>query len=261
MIDFEVFIGYDPRLARQWKICARSLVDTAALPLRIRPIGIRTLARIGWYNRPTETLQASGGPVWLVDKISKAPMSTEFALARFFVPFVAQARWAVYCDSDFLFRADIARLVELADSRYAVQVVQHEHAPAEAMKMDGQKQSSYARKNWSSLILWNLSHAGCMTGRLNKFQCNTEPGLWLQQFRWLKDHEIGALPPEWNWIEGARDIRDSREPNAVHFTAGTPDMSEHQGAAYTEEWLGYMTAREVEQDLVSTCRPESSTTE
>ena len=55
-----------------------------------------------------------------------------------------------------LFLDDPAKLFALADDQFAVMVVKHDHQPTETTKMDGQLQTVYARKNWSSVILWNL---------------------------------------------------------------------------------------------------------
>ena len=233
MLDCEVFIGWDTRQRLAWQVCARSILAHAKLPPPIRPIGLKTLG--DWYRRPTDVRDGV-----LFDTVSGAPMSTEFALARFFVPFAARTHWALFVDGDFLFRADVAELLEQADQRYAVQVVMHSHQPHERVKMDAQPQSAYARKNWSSCVLWNLRHAG-NGPRFGVTEANTKPGLWLHQFAWLQDHEIGALPPGWNWIDGwsAPDA----EPKAVHFTAGVPPLVGDTGP-YSAEWRQHLTAGE-----------------
>ena len=227
-MDVEIFIGYDSRERTAWEVCARSIIRHAALPPTISPIGMGTLN--GHYRRPTERRDGI-----LFDTVSKAPMSTEFALARFFVPCVAKASWALFCDADFMFRADVAELFALADMRFAVQVVKHEHHPIDKVKMDGQPQTDYPRKNWSSLMLWNMQHAGVR--RLKLGDANTMPGLWLHQFAWLDAHEIGALPLEWNWLESVSS--PAIEPKAVHFTRGVPGMIKPP-VAYAEEWLSHV---------------------
>lgn len=233
MPDCEILIGWDARERTAWEVCARSIIRNAALPPTIRPIGMGTLR--GLYNRPTER---RGQVLW--DSISNAPMSTEFALARFFVPLVSRARWALFCDGDFMFRADVADLFALADPHFAVQVVKHHYHPTERLKMDGQPQTDYPCKNWSSLILWNLKHASA--NRIWNADANLRPGLWLQRFGWLHDDEIGELPVEWNWLEGSSD--PAIEPKAVHFTRGTPDMPGHEDGLYAGEWCDYLSPRD-----------------
>lgn len=209
----EVLIGWDSREKKAWEVCARSIIRNAKIPPSIRPIGIQTLGDL--YKRPTERRDGR-----LFDVISNAPMATEFALARFFTPIVGLGRWVLFCDADFMFRADINDLFDLADNRFAVMVVKHDYVEAATEKMDGQRQTSYPRKNWSSLMLWNMAHAGHK--RIWADDANRQSGLWLHQFSWLKDHEIGELPKEWNWLEGVDD--NAIEAKGVHFTRGTPDM-------------------------------------
>ncbi|MGP1675925.1 MAG: hypothetical protein ACTS6J_02050, partial [Burkholderiales bacterium] len=234
----EIFIGWDARERLAWEVCARSITANAALPPPIRPISMQALVAAGLYRRPTER---RNGVLW--DVASGAPMSTEFALARFFVPFLTRASWAIFCDGDFMFRADIAELLQHADRRYAVQVVQHpDYLPGERVKMDGQIQTAYPRKNWSSLMLWNMQHAGVR--RLNQHDANTKPGLWLHQFAWLEPHEIGALPIEWNWLEGTSD--PAIKPCAVHFTRGTPDMLD-KPMAYRQEWCDHISIEQTDR--------------
>lgn len=230
-MDCEIFIGWDARERLAWEVCARSIISNAELPPPIRAISMRALRAGGMYGRPTERRDGV-----LFDVVSQAPMSTEFALARFFVPFLTRARWAIFCDADFMFRADVAELIEHSDSQYAVQVVQHrDYLPREAVKMDGQPQTAYPRKNWSSLMLWNMQHAGVR--RLKLGDANVKPGLWLHQFKWLEEREIGALPAEWNWLEGVSS--ETIDPKAVHFTRGTPDILDGP-VAYSGEWLRHV---------------------
>ena len=261
-MDLEVFIGWDRTLRLAWQVSARSLLLSAAsagsAPPAIQPIGMQTLRAIGLYNRPTVT-DARGR---LVDVLSDAPMATEFALARFFVPFVTKARWALFCDGDFLFRGDVHELLRQAIAggadRHAVMVVKHEHWPNERLKMEGELQTSYERKNWSSLVLWNMAHAGVR--RLSIHDANTQPGLWLHQFRWLFDQEIGELPIGWNWLEGSQLNHVAPESiRGVHFTRGTPDMPGYANAAFAEEWRGHLIHDEL-VDLEAPCRQESSAT-
>lgn len=224
----EVLIGFDPKEKKAWQVCAASIIANSFIPPPIRPLGIQTLDKE--YKRPTENRDGR-----LFDVISQAPMSTEFAIARFFTPIVGSARWVLFCDCDFLFRADINDLFALADNRYAVQVVKHDYHPIETEKMDGQRQMDYPRKNWSSLMLWNMKHAGHT--RIWSELANKQTGLWLHQFSWLQDKEIGELPAEWNWLEGTERISYAK---GVHYTRGTPDMPGHELAPYANEWRMYV---------------------
>lgn len=229
-----IFIGYDHRERLGWQVAAASLQAHAERPVPVEAVCRQDLEAAGLYTRPHKTL---GAVHW--DEISKAPCSTDFAIARFWVPRLAgTAGWAMACDCDFLFRRDVRELFALADPRYAVMVVPHEHRPEEKIKMDGQQQTRYYRKNWSSMILWNLAHAG--TRRLDQCMLNTWAGRDLHAFTWLSDAEIGFLPVEWNWLDGHSD--PAIDPGAVHFTRGTPDMPGYEFTRYAPEWNRYAQA-------------------
>lgn len=235
-MDAEVFIGWDSRQRMAWHICARSILAHTDYAPPLRPIGMLALQEQGYYRRPTSRRDGV-----MFDDISAEPISTEFSLARFFVPQVARAQWALFVDCDFMFRADIGELLALADPRYAVQVVKHDYRPDENVKMDAQRQTVYPRKNWSSCVLWNLRHAG-NRARCTLFNANTQHKHWLHGFSWLKDEEIGELPIEWNWLEGASD--PAVEPKAVHFTRGLPCLPGYEDSRHAKEWLGYRTMTE-----------------
>jgi hypothetical protein len=219
-----IFLGWDPSQMRAWNVAAASLRRHAlsgAEPERLSMMGLPG------YTRPTE-LRPHG--YW--DVISQAPMSTAHAIARFFVPAICQYRgWALFTDGDVLFRRNVADLFALADSSKAIQVVQHSHAPIETVKMEGQTQTAYVRKNWSSVMLINCGHPAhrALTAEL----VNTAPGRDLHRFCWLQDELIGALPPEWNVLIGEEIHPD---PALVHFTLGLPDMAGYEHQPFADEW-------------------------
>lgn len=240
MTPLRVYVGYDGREARGYAVTVGSLLRHASIPLDVRPLVQADLRGKGIYSRP-ETVD-DDGQRWCL--ISQAPCSTEFSNSRFAVPVLGRSAapqagtadgWTLWCDGDFLFRADVKGLLDRADPAYAVMVVKHRHEPGEDVKMDGVRQTAYARKNWSSLVLWNLAHpatelvAPCL---------NHWPGAALHAFRWLHDEEIGELPARWNWLAGVDDMKATLigGPDAVHFTVGTPDMPGHERTPYAGEW-------------------------
>ena len=86
-----------------------------------------------------------------IDKLA----STEFTFTRFLVPALANYKgWALFCDSDIVFLKDVKELFDQAEDKYAVMCVQHDYTPKPGIKMDGQKQTLYPRKNWSSMVLY-----------------------------------------------------------------------------------------------------------
>lgn len=223
----DIWIGWDSREDIAFEVCRHSLVRTSAWPLHIAPLRQNALRHMGLYTR------AAYGTEVKKDIWDDKPFSTEFTFTRFLVPALQQYEgWALFCDCDFLFREDVQEVFELADPKYAVMCAKHRHEPTEAQKMDGQVQSRYPRKNWSSFVLWNCSHPANQI--LTPDVVNAKDGSWLHGFRWLEDAQIGALPLSWNWLEGSSD--PTTDPKAVHFTRGGPWFPEWQDVAYADEW-------------------------
>jgi lipopolysaccharide biosynthesis glycosyltransferase len=170
----------------------------------------------------------------LYDVISDAPMSTEHACARFLVKELAGSGWALFMDGDVLVRGNLARLFEALNPQKAVYCVHHRHEPEAATKMDGQIQTRYARKNWSSVMAVNCDHPA--NRALTVEMINTVPGRDLHAFCWLEDGDIGELGPEWNYLVGVTTAKV--EPQIAHFTLGVPDMTGWEDQPYAEEWRG-----------------------
>jgi hypothetical protein len=118
------------------------------------------------------------------------------------------------------------------DKSKAVYCVHHRHDPIAAVKMDGQAQTKYARKNWTSFIIFQCDHPA--NRRLTLDMINNLPGRDLHRLCWLEDNEIGELPPTWNWLAGHSD--PSINPMVVHHTDGVPDMPGYENAPFAEEW-------------------------
>jgi hypothetical protein len=135
-------------------------------------------------------------------------------------------------DCDVVFMHNPFELMIEADDSKAVMVVKHIPFKASGTKMDGQVQTYYERKNWSSVVMWNCDHPA--NRRLNLTTLNQWPGRDLHAFKWLADSEIGTLPREANWLVGVqpKPIR----PIIAHFTLGTPDMPGHERDEYAEIW-------------------------
>lgn len=228
---FKVFVGWDPDQMRACRIAQDSLHAHAPSRHDVHPLALGPLISSGLYRRPTmyPTLAKPG----YYDEISQAPMSTGHAIARFLVPALCEYQgWALFTDGDVLFRRDVAELFALADDSKAVQVVQHQYDPPEHAKMEGQTQTRYHRKNWSSVMLFNCGHPA--NRALTVELVNTVPGRDLHRFCWLDDSQIGALPAEWNWLVGHSD--PSIDPALVHFTEGEPSMPGYEHVAYSDEW-------------------------
>jgi hypothetical protein len=204
-----VLIGFDRREVAAYNVLAHSIQARASQPVAIAPIMLSQLHDI--FQRERHPLQ-----------------STDFSFSRFLTPFLSGFEgWSIFMDCDMLLQADIAQLWALRDERYAVMVVKHEHTPTETRKFLNEPQSAYAKKNWSSVMLFN--NAKCQT--LTPAYVNTATGLELHQFKWL-DHDdlIGALPPQWNHLVGYDKPRS--DAALVHYTLG-----EYAQCEYAKEWL------------------------
>lgn len=222
-----IFLGYYAREHSAYEVADFSIRRRTSVPVLINPLVLSQLGHL--LTRPVERRD---GQLWC--PISNAPMSTEFAISRFCVPFLQRTGWALFADCDVLCLADIAELFALADPRYAVQVVKHAPMTATGTKMDGQPQTAYARKLWSSVMLFNCAHPA--HARLTTDALNTWPGRDLHAFRWLADDEIGALPKAWNWLVGVTP-GDTRNAHLLHFTLGGPWFPDWIGAPYDELWV------------------------
>jgi hypothetical protein len=225
----DLYLGWDSRETAAFDVCRGSLERRTSKPLHIVPLMERALRFNNKYWRPHKK---QDGQTW--DVISGAPMSTEFAITRF-LPVVMHDRggWVLVMDCDMLAMADVAELFDLADSRYAAMCVKHKHAPKNETKMDGQRNVHYARKNWSSLVLYNLDHEG--NKRLTLDKINSLPGRDLHRFCWLEDDEIGALPFTWNYLVGHTQTK--LRPKMLHFTDGIPLFPGYEDSDFAEEWL------------------------
>lgn len=226
MDSLRVCIGYDSRQRQAYQVCIASLRKHATKPIDIIALDQAPLREHGLYTRAQEE---RAGQLW--DVISDAPMSTEFALTRFLVPYLSgYTGTTLFVDCDFLFRADVAELFALAHPRYAVQCIQHYFTQRTGMKMDHQIQTAYPRKLWSSLVLWNCGHPANKALTLDVV--NGEKGSELHQFSWLSDDLIGKLPSDWGWFE--------QIPKAVHFTEGLPDVPGCESTPFSDEWREYL---------------------
>ena len=235
----KIYIGFEPREISAFIVTLSSLRRQFPAA-EIYSLLLDKLRHDQLYRRSTVVKDGR-----LFDNISEHPMSTEFAISRFLVPYLAQTGWALFTDCDVLARNGAAGLEEYADPKYAVLCVKHNYQPTDTAKMDGQVQSRYHRKNWSSVCYWNCDHPA--NKRLLTLEyINSVPGRDLHAFNWLKDEEIGELPSEYNYLVGTSKCAD---PKIVHFTEGTPHMVGYYDCEYADEWRAELAANH--QDLLA----------
>jgi len=223
-----VFIGYDDREREAFEVCADSLRRFTTMPLAIRAVRQDNLRERGLYTRPADE-----------------PASTQFAFTRFLVPHLCDYKGtALFVDCDFLFTQDIRNLLRIVQAKqaatnpfqYSVACVKHDYTPKASIKMDGQKQTAYPRKNWSSLMLFNNPHCKTLTPQY----VNEASPQALHRFAWTPDAQIMDLPLEWNWLEGEYDwpkVSATQAPPAgIHFTNGGPWHYNHKAVRFGDYW-------------------------
>ena len=236
MNPFRVFIGWDRREPEAYEVARHSLLRHASIPVEVHAIKLDHLRARGLYWREQDPLAA-----------------TDFTYSRFLTPCLAgYSGSALFCDCDFLWLGNVAEVIHLADSSKAVNCVQHDYRPIETTKMDGAVQTIYPRKNWSSLMLFNCDHPAVK--KLTPEVVNTASGAYLHRLQWVSDDDIGALPVEWNWLEGWNTKPLTGTPKAVHFTRGGPWFPQYRDADYADLWLAERTLVE-RSDRTEAARP------
>ena len=202
--NINFFIGYDSKEDIAYRVCKQSLLNNSTSKIKVKSLKLYELIAKNFYTRAVDPLA-----------------STEFTYSRFLIPALMNYKgWAIFCDCDFLFFKDINLLFDSIEGDKAVYCVKHDYKPKEKHKMDGQQQTIYPRKNWSSFIVYNCEHPS--NKKLTVDLVNSQTGSFLHQFKWLNDNEIGSLDERWNWLEGWSSKNNKKEPYAVHYTRGGP---------------------------------------
>jgi hypothetical protein len=237
MKPYAIYIGYDPSEDAAFAVARDSCRHLAILPIPINGLFLEDLIKLwGIYSREIQYRPTAADKPIMWDVPSDAPMSTQHANARFFVPYISGGGWAMFTEGDVLFQADVTALFPTLDPNKAVYCVKHVHAPMNASKMDGQVQTSYSRKNWSSVMIFNCDHRANMPLYDLDF-LNTTPGRDLHRFCWLQDDQIGELDQSWNYLVGHTD--KSVDPKIIHWTDGVPNMPGFENAEYADMWRNW----------------------
>ena len=212
MTPIPIFIGYDPREAVAFHVCANSIIRHASQPVAIIPLALNL------FQDYTET-HTDG--------------SNQFIYSRFLVPHLMGFKgWAIFIDGDMIVRGDIVELWNLRKSDKDVMVVKHDYKTRMTEKYLGAKNEDYPRKNWSSVILWNCSNHPIQ--RLTPAFIEKSTGAELHRFSWINDDRIGELPPEWNWLPD--EYGSNPDAKLLHYTLGTPCFHEFATTNMADEW-------------------------
>ncbi|UTA49540.1 hypothetical protein L1F30_08380 [Simiduia sp. 21SJ11W-1] len=213
----KVFVGYTSYQDVVYQVAKHS-IERQSKDVVCYPIIQQSLRDLGVYTRAADKMGA-----------------TEFSITRFLTPYLAGYRgWVLFCDNDVLALTDVNELFDLADDKYAVMCVKHNHVPTDKYKLDGQIQTIYPRKNWSSVVLWNCNHP--KNKLITPELVNEVSPRFLHRFMWLEDSEIGEIPLSWNWlVDWYKEPQDGK-PKFLHFTDGGPYFRNYQEVDYHELW-------------------------
>ncbi len=234
---FSCFIGFDPREAAAFAVARETLKRNIPSHWPVYGLVLDNLIAAGLYTRPTTTRINSDGHVEMIDVLSIRPdydgrISTQHANARFLTPHLAKHGWALFMDGDMLIKGNVGLMMQNLDPKFAVYCVKRHFEPEPGTKMDGQEQTKYPRKQWSSFVVFNCDHPANQINWLGV--ANTMPGADLHRFFWLSDDEIGELDSSWNVLLGHDD--PEKPADVLHWTNGLPDMPGYENAPHADLW-------------------------
>jgi len=212
MKPIPVFVGYDPREAIAYHVCANSIIRNASAPVAIIPVAL---------NLFTDYKETHGDN------------SNHFVYTRFLVPYLMDFKGrAIFIDGDMVVRGDIIELYESLQTAHDVAVVKHDYKTRMPVKYMGAPNEDYPRKNWSSVIVWDCQ--SYPNRRLTPDFVQKQPGSFLHRFSWIDDDRIQALPKEWNWLPD--ELGENTEAKLLHYTLGTPCFHEFYDTTQAAEW-------------------------
>lgn len=204
-----VFIGFDENETVAFHVLAHSIMRHASVPVSVTPLILSQLP---------------------MTRMRDERQSTDFAFSRFLVPWLCDYEGsAVFMDCDMLCRTDLAELPTRGD--YAVRVVKHDYMPKPGNKFLGKPQTAYAKKNWSSMMIFNNARCKALTPTL----VNAASGLYLHQFQWCDEGDVGELTEDWNHLVG--EFPHSPTAKLVHFTLGGPWFAAYRNCDYSKDWF------------------------
>jgi lipopolysaccharide biosynthesis glycosyltransferase len=205
-----IFIGWDSRFPEPADVLRYSLLKHSSIPLEIHYLKLHELD----INRKHDPLA-----------------STEFTYSRFLVPHLCNFQGkALFLDNDMLCLGDVKEIADLDMSYYALRVVKHDYQPENTVKMYGAVQSSYPRKNWSSMMLMDCGKLRLWTKDVVEMQT----GAYLHRFQDIPDDRIGELPKTWNTLDWMDD-----NTKLIHYTNGGPWFEQYLNHPHAAIWFKY----------------------
>jgi|TARA_B110000858_G_scaffold180328_1_gene217796 hypothetical protein len=211
-MDLKVFLGWDSREDIAYQVARYSILKYNP-HIEVVPLKLYELREQGCYWRAGD---------------KKA--STEFTISRFLTPFLSgYTGYSLFADCDVLALGDIQEImkeVDTTDNRKPVWCVQHDYSPSSTMKMDGQMQHIYPRKNWSSVMLFDNE----LCENLSPDLVNEESPMYLHRMNWAQ--EVGNLKNKWNSLAGYY----KEDPKLIHYTDGGPWFERYRDCPHADKW-------------------------
>ena len=215
--SLKIFIGYDSREKIAFHVLSQSILANSSIPVSITPINLKNIRH--FYKRKKNKKH-----------------STEFSISRFLTPYLSNYKgFSLFLDCDFLVLGDVANLFKfIKNKKKSLWCVKHKYySPKDKIKFLREKQLPYAKKNWSSFMIFNNAKCKILTPKL----VSKAHGLYLHQFKWSKEKLIGSLPKNWNILVGEQKI--PKKINALHYTLGGPWFKEHSKCVGSSHWFKY----------------------
>lgn len=210
----KIFIGYDSRWPECADVLRYSLKKHSSISLDITYLVLNDLIQKHKFQKEHDPLS-----------------STEFTYTRFLVPYLCNYKdYALFMDSDMVCFSDIAEIQNFLLSDFALRVVKHDYYPTNPIKMDGQIQTSYPRKNWSSFMYMNCAKLKIWTKKVVEMAS----GAYLHRFKDIPDKEIGDFPLAWNCLDWMDNFT-----KMIHYTNGGPWLKSYEKHPYGHIWYNY----------------------
>mgnify|MGYP001459097508 CR=1 FL=1 len=213
-----IYIGFDERETIAWHVLVNSIMDSSSKPVTFMPLNLKNLNS---FDLAKEDKRASNS----------------FSYSRFLVPFLSGFNGkAIFMDCDMLMTTDIYQILEETENlSKAVHLVKHDYKSKVTEKYLGNKQENYPRKNWSSFVVWNCSHA--KNKILTPEYIKSASPAHLHRFLWLEDSEIGELERDWNWLVTEYEVTNQTPlPKNIHWTLGGPYFNEYADSDFSDLW-------------------------
>ena len=139
---------------------------------------------------------------------------------------------AMFCDNDFIFRDDVAKVFDYLKEDDLVACVKHKYYDIQTTKMNGVVNKMYPRKNWSSLMVFNNDK---LKDILTKEYLDNASAADLHQLAWA-ENKISEIDRTWNHLVGEQPYSKKNPAKGIHFTNGGPWFEEYKDCEFADEW-------------------------